>query len=780
MKPIIRHQTESAKYKAKDAERRARDAECKAKEARDKAKEARDKTKDVENKAKGVGRRVKDAEHKAKNPKHNAETTWHQAGATRYSAGMTRQSAEMVRTMTEALERLDEVARHLAEAATHKTKIANAASTQAMAAENIHNTLTTSLDLMMDCLRLSMHFFYPIQQCAQQVYHTALPLSPTSSQLHKFNFQSVADNQLSHVTAFSGAPSTWGMLLRTIEVRPRQLTCIATSVQGIVAACDDIVNIYDAVTFVLRQSLHTPETVTKIQGSPDGSYLFFAHPCSVSMWDVQTGGLTHTFTTQSQITDISVSMGDHIAYGSSDGSVALWNTHTKEEGQGFGNGQPVVTICWLTPWELAVATQDSIYIRNIVVGRTSGSPSIPGRVWGMVYSPSSGELLVGASQPGKGVDQELYAFGIISVRELTWTHSQKKIIWIQQPRMYLRPLQHPTLVGEEIVFITPPSGVQSFNAKSYDLTSNPPLLDMATSVAVSLNRNLVVQTEGSIQIFSLDVLKHGGARNHKRLSHIYPLGETHIICRRQANNYPAVFELKTLRKLHPNNDTWPLMSLPTNKPPHVRASFIRGLVAEFGISVVQEAWRSGTSLPGWTEAVYEDAPLSGLSPDCTQIVTFYGSPRWELHLKGAKNGGVLAKLPLKRDSFGAGKVYDVVFDSKTRFHLKIDGPGWHVQVPHDIIPSPSRHYSHTITKGKPRPLSEPRKTPPYTLDANCEWVVDAGSRKICWIPPGNVRRGNNGHFWAGLSLVMVGDDGVVRKVSFKEPDSWGIHNVHAG
>jgi hypothetical protein len=38
-------------------------------------------------------------------------------------------------------------------------------------------------DLATDCLRLSMHFFHPIQQCAQQVYHTALPLSPTSSLL---------------------------------------------------------------------------------------------------------------------------------------------------------------------------------------------------------------------------------------------------------------------------------------------------------------------------------------------------------------------------------------------------------------------------------------------------------------------------------------------------------------------------------------------------------------------------------------------------------------------
>jgi hypothetical protein len=93
-------------------------------------------------------------------------------------------------------------------------------------------------NLATDCLRLSMHFFHPIQQCAQQVYHTALPLSPTSSYLRNFWIQNVVDDQLSHVTAFVGAPSTWGLLLRTIDTRPRELTCITTSGQGIIAACE--------------------------------------------------------------------------------------------------------------------------------------------------------------------------------------------------------------------------------------------------------------------------------------------------------------------------------------------------------------------------------------------------------------------------------------------------------------------------------------------------------------------------------------------------------------
>ena len=115
-------------------------------------------------------------------------------------------------------------------------------------------------------------------------------------------------------------------------------------------------------------------------------------------------------------------------------------------------------------------------------------------------------------------------------------------------------------------------------------------------------------------------------------------------------------------------------------------------------------------------------------------------------------------------------MYDVTFDSESRFYLKIDGPGGLTKISHDITASPSMGYSHTITKGEPVPLSGPREISPYTLDTNYEWVLDAKSRKVCWISPGDIRRGNGGHFWAGLSLIMLGDDGVVRKLTFKDPD----------
>jgi hypothetical protein len=509
--------------------------------------------------------------------------------------------------------------------------------------------------LATDCLRLSMHFFHPIQQCAQQIYHAALPLSPTSSPLRNSYLGSVASNQLSYITTFSGAPDTWGLLLRTVAARPRRLVCTATSAQRIITACEDTVKIYDAITFVLRQSLHIPETVAKIQASPDESTLFFAHSRSITMWDIQTGGLTYTFTTQSEIADIAISTtGDCIACGSSDGSVTFWNIDTKVEGKSFGNGEPVVAMFWYSPRELAVATQRTFYTHDIGVDKTLASFSIPGRVWGMVRSLlDRDEFLVGTLQSGEGVSWNS-SFLSITAPERGIRRREQNPHFTRLPARSGEELLSPTLAGTVIACITSPRGVWTFDSKYLHPVGNPPLLDAATSVAVSLNRNIVAQTEDSIQIFSLDVLKTRMESNDPHPSHVYPLGGKHIVCLLQPNRHLAVLDLRTLRELRPNDNTSSLGSLPTNRSPSARASFSCGFVAEFGISVVMEAWRSGTPLPEWAEAADEDTPLSGLSPDCARIVTLYRSPRWELRVKDAKDGTILANLPLGVVIWGRG------------------------------------------------------------------------------------------------------------------------------
>jgi len=583
------------------------------------------------------------------------------------------------------------------------------------------------------------------------------------------------------------------------------------------------VDIYDAATFMLQQSLTTPGIVRKIQGSPDGSILFFAHSLSVTMWDVQTGGLIHTFATQHEISDMAVSPpGTHIACGLSDGSVTPWDAYTREEGEGFGNGQPIITICWLSPQELAVATQGTVYIHDFAVGGTLSSFSIPGSVWGMVYSrvdvvvdegegkgrdegedegenkgkgeeedegegkgmddnkgDHKGEILVGYSQYDPWAERRSWYFLKIT-KPGRWRIpllGQLSVYLPQGPGSpstsspaLLRQLLRPTLIGKEAACITPPTGVQLFDTNAYDWTNNPPLLGAAISVAVSLNRNLVVQTKDSIQIFSINVLTSGKTHNNIHPSRIYPLGKNHIICL-QPSRHLTLLGLETLQELRPgNDDASPLGSLLTDKLASAGVSFGCRFVAEFGVSAIMQAWRSGAPLPELAEASDEDTPLRGWSPKRTRVVEIHNSPEPELRVKDTAWGAILAKLPLEYDEFGMGEVYDLIFDSETRFHIKVDGPGWHIKIPHDIVAFSSGWYSHTIIKGKPVRVPEPRPTLPYTLDAGCEWVLDAESRKICWISPGDLQRGNGGHVWAGSSLVMVGSDGVVRKLTFKEPD----------
>ena len=597
------------------------------------------------------------------------------------------------------------------------------------------------------------------------------------------------------MTAFVGAPSTWGLLLRTIDIIPRKVTCITTSGQQIIAACGDVVNIYNAVTGVLQQSLSPSEPVKKIQASVGESTLFFAHSFSITMWGVQTGGLSHTFIAQSEVNDILLSTtGDYIACSFHD-SVALWNTRNKQEGKGFRNNQPVVAMCWVSPQILVIATQNFICTHSVATGEILDSLPFSDHVWGMVYLKDKDEFLVGTLKPGLGTDQESYLLEAIShwhpeplERSPTTHHGQlvrQKRHWEQQSPAYHGPLAHPTIVGKEIACITPPSGVQSFSTQSNDWTNKPPLLNAAVSVAVSLNRNLVVQTEDSIQIFSIDVLTSDdvhyskdsvqtfsvdfltsrGVHDRVHLSHVYPWGKEYILCLR-ANRHITLLDLETLREIYPG-DKLSLLGVSLYNLSHSSYwSRQPEVVTGLGFREAIRSWGLGVPIPEGFELAGGQTPrdLCTLSPGHTTALILSAGHLW---VTFATSGVTFAALDV--DNLGGGEVYDITFDSETRFYLKVDGPDQHFKVPYDMVLAPGQH-SPSIIKGQPEPLSEPRVTPPYSLDANCEWVLDAESRKICWISPGNVRRGDGGHFWIGTTLFMVGGDGVLRKVTFKDPD----------
>jgi hypothetical protein len=490
------------------------------------------------------------------------------------------------------------------------------------------------------------------------------------------------------------------------------------------------------------------------------------------LWDIQTGGLIDTFHSGSEIKDIAISQKDgHIACHLFDNSVVYWDAHTKNEGT-FRDSQPVVTICWFQTAELIIATKSSLLIANTATGTISilNSFHIPDPVWGMVVL-SDNVVMVGTSNLGMGGGQGSYSLSPIMCEQGQSSQSLWTFNYIEGQNTRCcggGELLCPLVVGNEIACVTSLRGVQVFNTTN-SCWIKPLLLEKAETLAVSLKRNLVVQTEDSIQIFSTEVLASSTSGKDPQVSCIYPLGENHVVYL-QINRDLTIIELETLSKLYPGVNNPLLSSLVKESSTSAQVSCNQGFIAEFGVSKVIQTWQSQVPLPRGMEPAEEDVILGGSSP--TWIATLYGLPQKELCAKDVTNGTILAKLPLEGDnSIGAGIAYDLAFDSETRFHLKVDGPGYHVQIPYNIIASPSGQYPYMIKQEKPVPLSEPQTKAPYSLDISCEWVLDVQSRKICWIPPEIMQRSNGGHFWVGTSLVVLGSDGVVRKLSFKEPVS---------
>ena len=262
---------------------------------------------------------------------------------------------------------------------------------------------SNSRGLPQDCLRFTMHFFHPIQQSALHIYHSALPLSPGSSAFHS----RVLDEK-TRITGFRGGADAWGIVVRTITASSKRFAYMTTFGHRITAACDDgTVCIFDSITGVLRLSLNPPDPVQAIVGSPGGSILFCTHQApSVTMWDIQTGGLVHTFILKRRARDIAVSSkGRYLACVLSDGCVEVWEVANNIGGAAVWNSLPIDCFCWLDPEErLAVSTRELVFIRDIVNGRILDNFAIPYPGHRMVYSQKFNQLAFMANlSPGSAM-----------------------------------------------------------------------------------------------------------------------------------------------------------------------------------------------------------------------------------------------------------------------------------------------------------------------------------------------------------------------------------------
>jgi hypothetical protein len=143
-----------------------------------------------------------------------------------------------------------------------------------------------------DSQRFLLEFFDTIHSSPSQTYHVALPLSPSSSWLHK-SFSAEVSTGLKVVKGFP----TWGLCSRTVTLdsAPLALACWKDIIAVGLDSSDII--ILDAITGSQAALLagHT-KWVESVTFSSDGTLLVSGSgDKTLKLWDVQTGGVVKTF-----------------------------------------------------------------------------------------------------------------------------------------------------------------------------------------------------------------------------------------------------------------------------------------------------------------------------------------------------------------------------------------------------------------------------------------------------------------------------------------------------
>ena len=176
-----------------------------------------------------------------------------------------------------------------------------------------------------------------------------------------------------------------------------------------------------------------------------------------------------------------------------------------------------------------------------------------------------------------------------------------------------------------------------------------------------------------------------------------------------------------------------------------------------------QSWEFASNLPRWTVETNELSSAGSISPACARLVTLYPGRHsrsyvcvWDMRF-----GRLLVTL----DVGWSPHPLDITFDSEDLFHVNYDTH----RIPYSIATSlRSDILTHSVDRLKKVSLDRGAWEKQYCVDYSREWVV-SGSQRICWIPSGYITSTYQSHCWAGFSLVMAGQDGTLRKLTFREP-----------
>jgi hypothetical protein len=578
--------------------------------------------------------------------------------------------------------------------------------------------------------------------------------------------------------------------VRTISADSKRFTYMTTFGHKIAAARDDdTVGIYDSVTGVLRLSLSPGSPIQAMTGSPNGDILFCAHKTpSITVWDIQTGGLIHTFVLGWNPEDIAVSLkGRYLACGFSDGTMKVWEVVNNIEGATVWTNSPVTCFCWLEPEEqLAVSTGRLVRVWDIVAGTLLHSFAMGYPVHHMIYFQKSNQLaIVAGSEPGNfSVEITNPWTGAISIPHR----------FPRQPSCFA--FSHTTaelVCGEEA------HGLHVFNVSTqrWRHISYP---DTVTFISPLPNWTVAVNTvESGIQLLSLG---EGSPRSQNPIIPVltvHPLDQGKIIAVLPTSRDSIILlEVTTMKQLLeiPVPRTSPT---PSNHTRIFCASLANRVAASSFNTGEQEyiqLWQFHHYHPKWTVEIDGLPSIGRITPSGTRLATFCDvDNQTRVCVWDTENGQLDAHLwvdpihplditfdtperspyrtPRRPTRFpDKNKV-----DSENRFYSHHDTHRIPYDITHGVPDAPSSDsttHNYRIVRHKPLPLiGGPRWR--YDVDDTSEWVV-SDSKRICWIPPGYIRSIQPSYCWAGSTLVMIGQDGTLRSLSFEnysEGDSEG-------
>ena len=144
-----------------------------------------------------------------------------------------------------------------------------------------------------DSQNLLLGCFDGIVNSPSQVYHSALPLSPSSSWLRKCYTTELSQE----VKVVKGLPIEWGLCSRTVVLGSGAFAIACWKDTIAVGLAYGQIVILDGITGVQIATLsgHAND-VTSLVSLPDGTSLVSgSKDKTIKLWDVQTGGVVKTF-----------------------------------------------------------------------------------------------------------------------------------------------------------------------------------------------------------------------------------------------------------------------------------------------------------------------------------------------------------------------------------------------------------------------------------------------------------------------------------------------------